>query len=152
MRESQPTGHSGKPSSEKHGEHVSPQATDAVQDIEALRQAMMRSWWWVCLALWLTVGMLSLWLLREDLQELREYFTWAALRYMLYYGRPAAMGLGLCFGLTLALLYAESRQILWGISAGEQARLQDRLNKIHAQGPSHPQWKIIRPTSAQARE
>lgn len=148
MRESQPT---GQPNSQS-GEQSVPQATEATQEIEALRQAMMRSWWWVCLALWLTVGTLSLWLLREDLIELREYFTWAALRYMLYYGRPAAMGLGLCFGLTLALLYAESRQILWGISTGEQTRLQDRLNKIHAQGPSHPQWKIIRPARAQARE
>jgi len=120
------------------------------KDIEALRQAMMRSWWWLSLALWLTVGVLSLWSLRSDLQELREYFTWSAVRYMLYYGRLAAMGLGLCLGVTLALLYAESRHILWGLADGERARLLTRLNKIHAQGSSHPQWKVIRPTDTQS--
>ena len=118
---------------------------EEAQEIEALRQAMMRTWWWVCLGLWLTGGLLSLWWVRSDLQELRQYFTWTAVRYMLVYHRPAAMGLGLCFGLTLALLLSESRQILWGISEGEYARLLSSLNKIHEQGPSHPQWKVIRP-------
>ncbi len=117
---------------------------EEAQEIEALRQAMMRTWWWVCFGLWLSVGLLSLWWVRSDLQELRQYFTWTAVRFMLIYNRLAAMGLGLCFGLTLALLLSESRQILWGISEGEYARLLSNLEKIHAQGPSHPQWKIIR--------
>ncbi|MEL6260523.1 MAG: hypothetical protein AAFQ40_02535 [Cyanobacteria bacterium J06623_5] len=122
-----------------------PTTVEQAQEIEALRQAMMRSWWWLCLGLWLTVGLASLWWLRSDLQELFDYFTWSAVRYMLYYERLAGMGIGLCFGLTLALLLSESRQILWGISEGEYARLLSNLQKIHAQGPSHPQWKIIRP-------
>lgn len=122
---------------------------EETQEIEALRQAMMRSWWWVCLALWLSVGVLSLWWLRSGLQELREYFTWSAVRYMLYYERRAAIGLGLCYGLTLALLVSESRHILWGLSAGERSRLHTRLHKIRNQGPSHPQWKIIRPSGSQ---
>ncbi|MEL6775715.1 MAG: hypothetical protein AAFO06_00550 [Cyanobacteria bacterium J06597_16] len=129
-------------------EHIEQLTQVQDQEIEALRQAMLRSWWWVCLSLWLTVGLLSLWWLRADIQELLDYFTWAAVRYMLYYERLAAMGLGLCFGLTLALLYAESRHILWGISKGEKLRLLTQLNKIHEQGPSHPQWKIIRSTEA----
>lgn len=115
------------------------------QEIEALRQAMMRSWWWICAGLWLSVGLLSLWWMRSDLQELYQYFTWAAVRYMLFYNRLAGAGLGLCVGLTLALLVSESRQILWGISEGEYARLLINLEKIHKQGPSHPQWKVIRP-------
>ncbi|MEO1791351.1 MAG: hypothetical protein AAFR25_03885 [Cyanobacteria bacterium J06629_19] len=118
---------------------------EEAQEIEALRQAMMHTWWWVCLGLWLTVGVLSLWLVRSDLQEIQQYFTWAAVRYMLAYNPVAAVGLGLCFGLTLALLVSESRQILWGISEGEYIRLQSNLEKIHEQGPSHPQWKVIRP-------
>lgn len=123
---------------------------EEVQEIEALRRAMMRSWWWVCLALWLSVGILSLWWLRSGLQELRDYFTWAAVRYMLYYERRAAIGLGLCYGLTLALLVSESRHILWGLSEGERSRLLTRLHKIRNQGPSHPQWKIIRPADSQS--
>lgn len=113
-------------------------------EIEALRQAMMRTWWWVCLAMWLTIGLLSLWWIRAEIQTLRQHFTWTAVRFIVIYHRPAAMGLGLCCGLTLALLLSESRQILWGISQGERARLLSSLEKIHAQGPSHPQWKVIR--------
>ncbi len=119
-------------------------------EIESLRQAMMRSWWWLCLALWLTIGTLSLWWLRSDLQALREYFTWAALKFMLAYSRFAAMGLGLCFGLTLALLYAESRHILLGLSKSEQLQLTSQLAKIRAQGPSHPQWRLIHPYESHA--
>jgi hypothetical protein len=119
--------------------------TGTETEIEYLRQHMMRNWWWLCLALWLTIGALSLWWLRADLQMLREYFTWAAVKYMLVYSRLAAMGLGLCFGITLALLYAESRHILLGLSKGEKLQLTDRLIKIRAQGPSHPQWRIIHP-------
>ena len=112
-------------------------------EIESLRQHMMRRWWWICLALWLTVGVLSLWWVRADLQELREYFTWAAVRSMLANNRAAAAGIGLCYGLTLALLYAESRHILLGLSRSERQQLTSRLKKIRKQGPSHPQWKII---------
>ena len=113
------------------------------QEIEALRQQMMRSWWWVCLGLWLTVGLLSLWLLRSDLQELREYFTWAAVRAMIYFERLPGLGLMICCGLTFGLLLSESRQILFGLSDKERSRLLTKLNKIHEQGPSHPQWKVI---------
>ncbi len=119
-------------------------------EIEYLRQHMMRNWWWLCLALWLTIGALSLWWLHADLQLIREYFTWAAVKYMLVYNRLAAMGLGLCFGITLALLYAESRHILLGVSKGEKLQLANRLAKIRAQGPSHPQWRIIRPAENSA--
>lgn len=120
------------------------------QEIEALRQSMMRTWWRVCLGLWLTVGLLSLWWVRADLQELQQYFTWTAVRFMLVYHRIAAMGLGLCFGLTLALLFSESRQILWGISETERSRLLNDLSRIHAQGPSHPKWRIIQSTNIQS--
>jgi hypothetical protein len=119
-------------------------------EIEYLRQHMMRSWWWICLAIWLSVGGLSLWWLRSDLQALLEYFTWAALKFMLVYNRAAAMGLGLCFGLTLALLYAESRHIVLGLSKGERLQLTHRLEKIRAQGPSHPQWSVICPGDGKA--
>lgn len=131
---------------------VEREAADRARELEALRQAMMRTWWWICLALWLSVGILSLWWLRSEFQELREYFTWAAVRAMVVFNRPAAIGLGLCFGLTLALLYAESRHLLWGLSKGEKSRLSAQLSKIHAQGSSHPQWKIICPTEVRSKQ
>ncbi len=118
------------------------------REIEYLRQYQMKNWWWLCLAIWLTIGVFSLWSMRSDLAEMREYFTWTAVRYMLAYNRLAAMGLGLSIGLTIATLYAESRHILFGLSISEQHQLAGRLAKIQAQGPSHPQWKIIQPGHA----
>ena len=103
----------------------------------------MRDWWRVCLVLWLTVGLLSLWGLRSELQELREYFTWAAVRATIYFERLPSVGLIACFAITFGLLLSESRQILFGLSAGERSRLLAQLNKINQQGTSHPQWKVI---------
>ena len=113
--------------------------------IEALRQHRTRSWAWVSLGLWLSVGILSLWSLRFEFQELREYFTWAAVRYMLYFNRLAALGLAICLSSTISLLFAESRHILLGLSKGEKRYFTRRLEKIYEQGASHPAWKIIHP-------
>ncbi|MEL6939180.1 MAG: hypothetical protein AAFO84_08305 [Cyanobacteria bacterium J06598_1] len=126
-------------------EHVT---AEQAKDIEALRQATMHTWWKFCLCLWLTVGLFSLWLLRFELQELYQYFTWSAVRAMLIFNRVGGIGLVSCFALTLGLLLSESRQIIWGISNEERSRLINSLEKIQAQGPSHPQWKVIRQESA----
>ncbi|MEM8501687.1 MAG: hypothetical protein AAF716_00870 [Cyanobacteria bacterium P01_D01_bin.1] len=117
---------------------------ERAKELEALRQAMMRTWWRTCLSLWLTVGLVSLWWVRDDLIEISEYFTWAAVRSIFLYSRLAGMGIALCVGLTFALLVSESRQILWGMSAEERSRLSAQLDRIHEQGASHPQWNLIR--------
>jgi len=120
--------------------------------IESLRQHQMRGRWRLSLILWLTLGLLSLWTLRFEFQELYEYFTWAAVRAMLAFNRLAALGLGICFGLTTALLYAESRHILWGLSKAEEEQLTARLSKIQAQGSSHPHWRLIAPAQTAEKE
>ena len=121
-----------------------PQADEDVsQAIEALRQQLMRDWWRVCLGLWLTVGFISLFSLRSDLQELREYFTWAAVRATIVFERIPSIGLITCLAVTFGLLLSESRQILFGLSKSERSRLLAQLNKIKEQGPSHPQWKVV---------
>lgn len=111
--------------------------------LKRLRAIMLRRWWWVNALLWLTVAPLSLWSLRPEIAQLREYFTWATVRLGLAYNRPAAIGLGLCVGLTVALLVAESRYILWGMTQAEQQRLERLRDRIAAQGPSHPLWEQI---------
>lgn len=118
---------------------------EVARAIEALRQQMMRDWWRVCLGLWLTIGLLSLWWLRSDFRELSEYFTWAAVRATIYFERVPSVGLISCFAITFGLLLSESRQILFGLSEGERSRLLAQLNKINEQGSSHPQWKVIAP-------
>ncbi len=88
-----------------------------------IRQVWMRRWWRLTFALWLSVGSMSLWSLRRTWAQVIEQFTWAALRYGLAFNRPAAIGLGLCLGLTIALLLKESRFLLWGLSRKERYQL-----------------------------
>ncbi len=126
-----------------HWVEDSSQSIERAEELEALRQAMMRTWWRISLFLWLTVGLGCLWWVRGDLIEISEYFTWAAVRAIFLYNRPAGMGIALCIGVTFALLMSESRQILWGMSADERSRLSAQLDRIHAQGSSHPQWNLI---------
>jgi sugar phosphate permease len=67
---------------------------------------LLRRWWRNSTFLWLTLGSFSLWSLRGEWATLRQYFTWTAVRYAVAYNRLAALGLGLCVGLTVALLSA----------------------------------------------
>jgi len=113
------------------------------QEIEALRQNMMKTWWLICLGCWIVIGLPCLWWIRADLIEIAEYFTWAAVRSIFLFQRVAGTGVAFCIAVTFALLVSESRQIIWGISPEERTRLVNNLDRIHAQGPTHPQWKII---------
>jgi hypothetical protein len=46
-------------------------------------------------------------------------------------------------GLTVALLVAESRYLLWGMTAVEQQRLEQLLHRIEARGAKHPLWRRL---------
>ncbi|MDB9528346.1 hypothetical protein PN498_20310 [Oscillatoria sp. CS-180] len=89
----------------------------------------MRRWWFFTLGLWISVGLASLWSLRRTWQQAAEYFTWAAIRYGLAFNRFAAVGLGLCLGLTVALLVKETRFLLFGLSRKERNDLLEALRK-----------------------
>lgn len=89
----------------------------------------MRRWWLITLGLWTTVGAASLWSLRRTFHQISEYFTWAAIRYGLGFNRPAAIGLGLCVGLTVALLVKETRFQLFGLTRQERNDLQKALDQ-----------------------
>lgn len=113
------------------------------EPLERLRAIVLRRWWTVSGLLWLTIAPLSLWSLRSEIDLLRQYFTWSAVRLSLAYNRPAAVGLGLCVGLTVALLINESRYLLWGLTKDERRRLEKTCDRIAAQGPSHPLWRQL---------
>ena len=100
----------------------------------------MNRWWWLTLGLWLTLAPASLWPLRDTGQQLAQHFTWAALRYGLAFNRGAAAGLGLCLGLTVALLLSETRHLYWGLSRRERYRLIQALR----QKPSPTKRQSIR--------
>ena len=101
----------------------------------SIRRVWMQRWWLVTLGLWITVGFFSLWSLRRTLRLASEYFTWAAIRYGLAFNRPAAVGLGLCIGLTVALLVKETRFILFGLTRKERQDLQRALQRQQLSSP-----------------
>ena len=99
----------------------------------SLRRTWIQRWWLFTLGLWLTVGTASLWSLRRTFQQLQDYFTWAAIRYGLAFNRMAAIGLGLCIGLTVALLVKESRFIIFGLTSKERHDLQQAMERQQPQ-------------------
>lgn len=113
------------------------------QQVERLHQISVSGRWLVVAALWLTVAPLSLWNLRFEISLWLDYFTWTAVRYGLAYHRLAAIGLGLCLGMTLAVLLWQSRNLIWGRSQQEQRRLELQVLQIRRQGPSHPLWQWV---------
>lgn len=111
--------------------------------VERLHELTLWWRWFLVGMLWLTVGSLSLWQLRGDLSLLSEHFTWVSLRYALAFNRGAAVGLGLCLGMTLAVLMWQTRNILWGRSQAWQKRLERRVWHIRIQGQTHPLWRWV---------
>lgn len=123
---------------------------DEAIDLDQVEQAIARlhrltvySRWLLVGGLWLTIGTLSLWGLRYPISLLQEHFTWATVRYGLANNALAAIGLGLCVGLTLAVLLWQSRNILFGLPAVEQAWLKKSVAQIKHQGETHPLWKWV---------
>jgi hypothetical protein len=111
--------------------------------IERLHELTVLGRWALAIGLWLTVGLASLWSIRQQIGVLTEYFTWSGLRYTLIFNRFSTIGLYLCIGMTVSVLVWQSRNILWGRSAYEQDRLHQQLLKIHQQGESHPLWNWV---------
>lgn len=113
------------------------------QEVERLHLLSVYGRWLMISIVWLTVGLLSLWLLRSVISLLMENFTWAAVRYGVIYNPSPALGLALCLGMTIAVLVWQSRNILFGRPRREQYRLEQQVLRIRKQGPSHPLWHWV---------
>lgn len=112
-------------------------------EVQRLYQLTVYGRWLVIGTLWLTLAPLSLWGWRYELSLLRSHFTWAAVRYGIIYNRLPAIGLALCIGMTVAVLVGQSRNLLMGMPADEQRRLERQVRRIMEQGPTHPLWKWV---------
>ena len=113
------------------------------QEVQKLHQLTVYGrWLFVCL-LWVSIGSLSLWSLRLDIALLWQYFTWATVRYGLYYNPLPTFGLAFCIGMTVSVLVWQSRNILIGLPSPEQRRLEQQVCRIRQQGPSQPLWKWV---------
>jgi hypothetical protein len=113
------------------------------RSIDRMHELTVWGRWAFVLGLWLTVGVASLWGLRQVIGRLREVFTWSGLRFGLF-GHPIpAVGLALCIGMLVSVLVWQSRNILWGLPGDERDRLKATVLRVQQQGDSHPLWKWI---------
>lgn len=113
------------------------------EQVERLLEITLYGRWLVVVLLWLTVGSLSLWALRNEISLLQQHFTWVAVKYGLAYNRLPAVGLGLCVGMTVAVMLWQSRNILIGMPQKERQRLEQQVFRIRQQGKSHPLWNLV---------
>nr|WP_250124362.1 hypothetical protein [Chroococcidiopsis sp. CCMEE 29] len=113
------------------------------QQVQKLHHLTVYGRWLIVGLLWLSIGSLSLWGLRAEIALWRQYFTWVAVRYGLYYNPLPTFGLALCIGMTISVLVWQSRNILLGLPPKEQRRLEQQVRRIRQQGKSHPLWKWV---------
>lgn len=92
---------------------------------------------------WAVIAPLSLWGFRDDIELLRQYFTWTALRYALAYHFHASIALAFCIGITGAVLVWQSRNILRGLPEREKLQLEKKVREIQTAGPRHPLWRWV---------
>ncbi|WP_341736894.1 hypothetical protein [Microcoleus sp. CAWBG640] len=112
-------------------------------EVQRLHKLTVYGRWLTVILLWLSVGSLSIWALRDEIALWIENFTWAAVRYGLYFHRWPTLGLGLCLGMTLGVLTWQGRNIARGLPIREKQRLEQQVSRIRQQGPSHPLWKWV---------
>ncbi|MEM6503398.1 MAG: hypothetical protein AAF685_16380 [Cyanobacteria bacterium P01_C01_bin.89] len=93
---------------------------------------------------WLIIGGLSLWLVRDEVALLTDYFTWVGLRYAIVHNRLEAIGLSFCLGLTLAELIWFCRYLVWGLSPRQGQQLQAWLEEIRETGDRHLLFPLLR--------
>jgi hypothetical protein len=113
------------------------------QQVQRLHQLTVYGRWLFVAGLWLTIAPISLWKLQPEIALWRQYFTWVAVRYGLFYNPVPTLGLAFCIGMAAATLIWQSRNILIGLPKPEQQRLEKQVCRIRQQGPSHPLWKWV---------
>lgn len=111
--------------------------------IDRLHRLTVYGRWLVIAFVWSIVGGFSLWELRYPISLIQEDFTWAAVRYGLYFQPIPAFGLCLCVSVTAGTLVWQARNLIWGLPPHEHRRLVQKICHIRQQGSSHPLWKWV---------
>jgi hypothetical protein len=113
------------------------------EQVQKLHRLTVYGRWLFVACLCFTIAPISIWDLREEIALWRQYFTWVAVRYGLFYHPFATLGLAFCIGMTVAVLVWQSRNIVFGLTPQHKQRLEKQVFKIRQQGSSHPLWKWI---------
>ncbi len=112
-------------------------------EVQRLHKLTIYGRWLIVSLLWISVGSLSIWGLRREIGLWLENFTWAAVRYGLYFHRWPTLGLVLCLAMTLAVLTWQTRNRVRGLPQREKQRLEQQVRRLRQQGPSHFLWKWV---------
>ena len=113
------------------------------QKVARLYQLTVYGRWLFILASWLTLGVYAIWNLKEEIALWFDYFTWAAVYYGFHFNFVPTLCLAFCVGTTISALVWQSRNLIWGLPANEQRKLEKQVEKILQQGAKHPLWKWI---------
>lgn len=113
------------------------------EQVQNLHRLTVYGRWLFVTFLWLLIAPIALWNLRSEFALWKEYFTWVAVRYGLYFHPFATFGLAFCIGMTVAVLIWQSRNILFGLPKSERLRLEKQVYRIREQGQTHPLWKWV---------
>jgi hypothetical protein len=113
------------------------------RQMQRLHELTVYGRWFVVGLLWFCLAPISIWGLRSEIVLWRSYFTWTAVRFGLAYHPLSAFGLALCIGSTVAVLFWQSQNILFGLSPYQVKHLEKQLLRIRQQGESHPLWKWV---------
>ena len=117
--------------------------SDFQHQVSRLYQLSIYGRWLFVAVSWLTLGAYALWNLREEIAICLDYFTWAAVYYGLHFNLVPTLCLAFCIGVTASVLVWQSRNLIWGLPAEEQRKLERQVKKIVARGDKHPLWKWI---------
>ncbi|MBD2292880.1 hypothetical protein H6G06_05130 [Anabaena sphaerica FACHB-251] len=114
-----------------------------LEQVQRLHQLTVYGRWLFVSCLWLIIAPICLWDLRTEFPLWKQYFTWVAVRYGLFFHPLSTLGLSFCIGMTVSVLVWQSRNILIGLPQAEKQRLEKHVCRIRQQGPTHPLWKFV---------
>lgn len=117
--------------------------SDLNRQIKKLHRLTVYIRWLTVLLSWLTLGIFGIYSLRQPISLWFDYFTFSAVRYTIHFNPLPSLCLAFCIGMSVSVLVWQSRNIIWGLSAQEKYRLEQKVKQIIAKGSSHPLWRFI---------
>jgi hypothetical protein len=113
------------------------------KEVERLYRMTVYGRWLFVLFCWMTLGLIGIWGLRQEIVLWFDYFTWSAVRYGLMFNPFPTLCLAFCIAMTTSALIWQSRNDLFGLPAREKHRLEKWVARIRKYGPRHPLWKLV---------
>ncbi len=132
------------------GKSLSPRSRKPLsREVQKLLETYQNGLYGLLVLVWLVIGIPSLFALRDHIRRLLEYFTWTAVKYMLFY-KPglASLGLLFCVAVTLYVLLTQSRLEVFGLFESERDSLDFVVSRIQRLRSNHPLRRWLFETKA----